>query len=183
MSLDKIIEAIWGDLGSIEKGMIILTLLIYIFSAFYNPVSREKTIKSMEIGSKSLVRISLLLLSGVFLGSFVGTFLPRSLISNLLGKESGFTGILLGSFFGAIMPGGPYVLFPIVASLFSSGAATPPLIAMIFAWQCISVTRIPTDLGYLAVVEAQKLVWLRILIGIPIPILVGVLVAFFQNSK
>jgi uncharacterized membrane protein YraQ (UPF0718 family) len=165
----------WNDLSLVEKGMIIFTLVVYLFSAVYSTSSRENAVRSVETGIRSLVRISLLLLSGIFLGSFVGTFLPRRLVSELLGRESGFIGIILGTLFGAVMPGGPYVLFPIVAALFSSGAAIPPLISMIFAWQCISLTRIPTDLGYLAAVEGQKLIWIRILIGIPIPILAGIL--------
>ena len=183
LSLDGIFKTIWGSLSLVEKGMIIFTLIVYIFSAIYNPSTREKTIQSLHTGSRSLVRISLLLLSGIFLGSFVGAFLPREFVSGLLGKESGFYGILLGTLFGAVMPGGPYVLFPIVASLYSSGATIPPIIAMIFAWQCISLTRIPTDLGYLAAVEGQKLVWLRVLIGIPIPVLVGVLVSMMWRIK
>lgn len=183
LSLDGFVNTIWKSLSIVEKGMIIFTLIVYIFSAVYNPSTREKTFRSLEIGVRSLFRISLLLLSGVFLGSFVGAFLPRGLVSGLLGKESGFVGILLGTLFGAVMPGGPYVLFPIVAALFSSGAAIPSLIAMIFAWQCISLTRIPTDLGYLAIVEGQKLIWFRVLIGVPIPILAGVLAGIILRLR
>jgi uncharacterized membrane protein YraQ (UPF0718 family) len=173
----------WRSLSIVEKGMIIFTLIVYTFSAVYNPSTREKMIKSVEIGGQSLIRISLLLLSGVFLGSFVGSFLPRELVSSLLGKESGFVGILLGTLFGSIMPGGPFVLFPIISSLFSSGAAVPSLISMIFAWQCISLTRIPTDLGYLAAVEGQKLIWIRLLIGVPIPIIAGILAGIILRLK
>ena len=174
LSLGGFVNMIWKSLSIVEKGMVIFTLIVYILSAVYNPSTREKTFRSLDTGVSSLFRISLLLLSGVFLGSFVGTFLPRGLVSGLLGKESGFVGILLGTLFGSVMPGGPYVLFPIVAALFSSGAAIPSLIAMIFAWQCISLTRIPTDLGYLAIVEGQKLIWFRVLIGVPVPILAGI---------
>ena len=176
-------NTVWRSLSVVEKGMIIFTLIVYLFPAVYSPSTREKTVRSVETGAMSLARISLLLLSGVFLGSFVGTFLPRELVSGLLGGESGFTGVLLGTLFGAVMPGGPYVLFPIVAALFSSGAAIPSLIAMIFAWQCISLTRIPTDLGYLAAVEGQRLIWLRVLIGFPIPILAGVLAGIIWRVK
>jgi uncharacterized membrane protein YraQ (UPF0718 family) len=119
------LNTVWRSLSVVEKGMIIFTLIVYLFSAVYSPSTREKTVRSVETGAMSLARISLLLLSGVFLGSFVGTFLPRELVSGLLGSESGFTGVLLGTLFGAVMPGGPYVLFPIVAALFSSGAAIP----------------------------------------------------------
>jgi uncharacterized membrane protein YraQ (UPF0718 family) len=183
LSIDGFLNAVWRSLSIIEKGMIIFTLIVYFSSAAYSPSTRLKAIRSVETGARSLVRISLLLLSGVFLGSFVGTFLPRELVSGLLGKESGFIGIFLGTLFGAIMSGGPYVLFPIVAALFSSGAAIPPLISMIFAWQCISLTRIPTDLGYLATVEGQELIWLRVLIGIPIPILAGVLAGIIWRLR
>jgi len=177
------LNTVWRSLSVVEKGMIIFTLIVYLFPAVYSPSTREKTVRSVETGAMSLARISLLLLSGVFLGSFVGTFLPRELVSGLLGSESGFTGVLLGTLFGAVMPGGPYVLFPIVAALFSSGAAVPSLIAMIVAWQCISLTRIPTDLGYLAAVEGQRLIWLRVLIGFPIPILAGVLAGIIWRVK
>ena len=183
MSLDNLVDLLWRSLSRVEKGMIVLTLLLYITSALYNSTARDKVVKSFEVGGRSLVRLSLLLLSGIFLGSFVGTFLPREYVSQLLGQESGFYGILLGTVFGSIMPGGPYVLFPIISSLYSSGASVPPLIAMIFAWQCISLTRIPTDLGYLAAVEGERLVWMRVLIGIPIPIIVGLLVSTLWRVK
>ena len=101
------------------------------------------------------------MLSGIFLGSLVGTFLPRDIVARVLGKESGFKGVLLGTGFGTIMPGGPYVLFPVLAALYSSGAGVPPMVVMIFAWSCIALTRIPLELGYLSVVDAQKIVWLR----------------------
>jgi uncharacterized membrane protein YraQ (UPF0718 family) len=183
MSLDGLVDAVWRSLGKVEKGMILLTLVLYIGSALYSSTARVKVFKSIEIGSFSLVRISLLILSGIFLGSFVGTFLPREFVSQLLGKESGFYGILLGTVFGAVMPGGPYVIFPIVSSLFASGASVPPLIAMIFAWQCISLTRIPTDLGYLAVVEGEKLVWVRVILGVPIPVIAGFLASIIWRTR
>lgn len=182
MSLDRFLELVWGSLSQIEKGMILFTLVVYLLFAVYNPSTREKTAMSVVMGSKSLVRISLLLLSGIFLGSLVGVFLPRSLVARLLGKESGFYGILLGTLFGAVMPGGPYVLFPIIASLYASGAAIPPMIAMIFSWQCIALTRTPTDLAFLSVVEGQKIIWLRILMGIPIPIIAGLLVGIIWRA-
>jgi uncharacterized membrane protein YraQ (UPF0718 family) len=183
MSLDSLVNVVWRSLGKVEKSMILLTLFLYIASALYSSTTREKVVKSVEVGGSSLVRISLLLLSGMFLGSFVGTFLPKEFVSQLLGQESGFYGILLGTIFGSAMPGGPYVLFPIVSSLYSSGASVPPLIAMIFAWQCISLTRIPTDLGYLAVVEGERLVWMRVILGIPVPIIAGFLASVIWRVK
>ena len=183
MDIEGILNAVWRSLGGVEKGMVLFTATVYLFSLLYSPSTRVKALESLETGGRSLLRISLLLLSGLFLGSFVGTFLPRELVSRLLGEESGFKGILLGTVFGAAMPGGPYVLFPIVSSLFSSGASVPSLIAMIFAWQCISLTRIPTDLGYLAAAGGEKLVWMRVLLGVPVPIMAGAIAGLIWRLK
>jgi uncharacterized membrane protein YraQ (UPF0718 family) len=173
---------IWGNLSLIEKGMVLFTLLVYVLFAVYSPSTREKTAESVVSGANSLIRISLLLLSGIFLGSLVGTFLPRDVIAGVLGKESGFNGILLGTLFGAVLPGGPFVLFPVLAALYSSGAGIPPMVAMIFAWSCIALTRIPMELGYLSVADGQKIIWLRVLLGIPVPIVAGLLAGFIVST-
>lgn len=152
LSLEDLVKLIWESLSPIEKGMVLFTLAVYVLFAIYSPSTREKTAEGLTSGANSLVRISLLLLSGIFLGSLVGAFLPREVVARVLGGESGFAGILLGTLFGAFMPGGPYVLFPVVDALYSSGAGIPPMIAMIFSWSCIGLTRLPTELGYLGVV-------------------------------
>ncbi|MFQ6054312.1 MAG: hypothetical protein ACE5OO_08815 [Candidatus Bathyarchaeia archaeon] len=183
MGLESFLKLVWGGLSLLEKGMILFTPAAYLFFAVYSPSAREKAAVSVVMGANSLIRISLLLLSGVFLGSLVGALLPRGLVAGLLGRESGLRGILLGILFGAVMPGGPYVLFPILAALHSSGAAMPPMVAMIFAWSCIALTRIPMELGYLSVVEGQKIIWLRVLVGIPLPLIAGLLVGIIMRAS
>jgi len=175
LNLQDFVELIWDSLTPIEKAMVLFTLAIYLLFAVYSPSTREKTAESVVSGANSLIRVSLLLLSGIFLGSLVGTFLPRDIIARVLGKESGLNGILLGTVFGAIMPGGPYVIFPILAALYSAGAGIPPMVAMIFAWGCIGLTRIPTELGYMGVADGQNIIWLRLLISIPLPLIAGFL--------
>jgi len=181
LNLEDFVKMIWGSLSPIEKAMVLFTLAIYVLFAVYSPSTREKTAESVVSGADSLVRVSLLLLSGIFLGSFVGTFLPRDVIATILGKESGLNGILLGTLFGAIMPGGPYVIFPILAALYSAGAGVPPMVAMIFAWGCIGLTRIPTELGYLSVADGQNIIWLRLLISIPLPLIAGFLASIIVS--
>jgi uncharacterized membrane protein YraQ (UPF0718 family) len=182
LNLDELSSLIWGRLSLVEKGMIIFTVIVYVLFAAYSPSTREKTANSLVTGTTSLIRISLLLLSGVFLGSLVGTMIPREIIARMLGQESGFRGILFGTLFGAVMPGGPYVLFPVLASLFASGAAIPPMVAMVFAWQTIALSRIPTDLAYLSEVGGQRIIWLRVLLGIPVPLIMGVVAGMITST-
>jgi uncharacterized membrane protein YraQ (UPF0718 family) len=182
LALDGVWKLIWGSLSPIEKGMIIFTLTLYLFSTIYGPSTREKTIEGLMTGSKTTIRVSLLIISGIFLGSLMGAYLPSKLVAGLLGAESGIRGMLLGTVLGAVMPGGPYVLFPTVSALYTSGAAVQPMVSMIISWSCIALTRIPLELGYLSLVGGQRLVWLRLLVGIPLPILAGFLAGLLSRS-
>ena len=71
------------------------------------------------------------LLLGFTLGGLVQVLVPRGLIARWMGHTSGLKGILVGSYIGAIMPGGPYVFLPVLASIYSAGAGVGPVIALL----------------------------------------------------
>jgi uncharacterized membrane protein YraQ (UPF0718 family) len=48
--------------------------------------------------------------------------LPRDLLSHWLGSGSGLRGIITAGALGAVMPGPPYALYPLVISLYRAGA-------------------------------------------------------------
>lgn len=181
--VSEFLDLLWGRLTLIEKGLVIFTVLFYIFLAAYSPSTRSQAFTGIRSGATTLVRVLLLILAGVFLGSAVGAMIPREVIARSIGGESGFTGIVIGTLVGALIPGGPYVLFPLVASFYSIGAGVPALIAMIFAWTCIAVTRLPLEIGFLSAVGGERLILYRILIGIPLPLLAGVLAGLLVGVR
>jgi uncharacterized membrane protein YraQ (UPF0718 family) len=71
------------------------------------------------------------LLLGFTLGGLVRVLLPSALIARWLGHASGLRGLLIGSYLGIILPGGPYVVLPIIASIYSAGAGVGPIIALL----------------------------------------------------
>ncbi len=71
------------------------------------------------------------LLLGFTLGGLVRVLIPSAVITKWLGHASGFRGILIGSYIGIIMPGGPYVTLPVIASIYSAGAGVGPVIALL----------------------------------------------------
>ena len=71
------------------------------------------------------------LLLGFTLGGLVRVLIPSALIAKWLGHTSGLKGILIGSYIGVIMPGGPYVSLPVIASIYSAGAGVGPVIALL----------------------------------------------------
>lgn len=71
------------------------------------------------------------LLLGFTLGGLIRVLIPSAVIARWLGHTSGFRGILIGSYIGVIMPGGPYVTLPVIASIYSAGAGVGPVIALL----------------------------------------------------
>jgi len=78
---------------------------------------------------------------GVILAGLVEVVLPRDLISGWMGEESGLKGVLIGTVVGVLVPGGPYVVVPLIASVMESGAGIGPVAAFFTAWGVIPFTR------------------------------------------
>ena len=75
--------------------------------------------------------IWLRLILGLTLAGLVQVLVPRELIAKWLGHTSGLRGILIGSYIGILMPGGPYVMLPLIASIYRAGAGVGPVIALL----------------------------------------------------
>ena len=82
------------------------------------------------------------LLLGFCLAGFFDVLVPRDLLVRWMGEQSGWRGIFIGWLIGLVMPGGPYVVFPIAASLFKQGIGVGPLITFITAKSLLSPTRL-----------------------------------------
>ncbi|HJY84805.1 MAG TPA: permease [Candidatus Binatia bacterium] len=82
------------------------------------------------------------LLLGFCLAGFFDVLVPRELLVRWMGEQSGWQGIFIGWLIGLAMPGGPYVVFPIAASLFKQGVGVGPLITFITAKSLLSPTRL-----------------------------------------
>ena len=78
-------------------------------------------------------------LLGLLLAGFIQVLIPRTLIAEWIGPASGLIGILIGSLAGMIVTGGAYVVMPIIASIYTAGAAVGPIIALITAANLIRV--------------------------------------------
>src|SRR5207245_2483536 len=78
---------------------------------------------------------------GFVLAGLIEVLLPQPVLSRWLGPERVGHGILIGWAAGLVMPGGPYVLFPIAADLFRHGAAPAPLITLLTAKTLVSPIR------------------------------------------
>lgn len=72
----------------------------------------------------------------------IQVLVPADLISQWIGEGSGVRGLLIGTAAGTLTPGGPFMHFPIVASLLHSGAGAGPIIAYLTAWSLLGLHRL-----------------------------------------
>lgn len=125
------------------------------------------------LASLKLVRgVCLELLLGFILAGLLEVLIPQPVLSRWLGSEHLGQGILVGWAAGLVIPGGPYLFFPVAANLFRSGAAPGPLIALLTAKTLVSPIRMLT---YEAPLLGWPLTLARFIPGVLLPPLMGVL--------
>ncbi len=73
---------------------------------------------------------------------FLSELVPERFAATLFGPESGVLGHLAATVAGACIPGGPFVSFPIVLALWSSGAGAAQMVTLISAWSVLGVNRV-----------------------------------------
>ena len=108
---------------------------------------------------------------GFVLAGLIDVLIPPSTLVRWLGDGQGARGILVGWAVGLALPGGPYLLFPLVASLFSKGAGPGPLITLVAAKTLVSPVRMLT---YEAPLLGWPLTLARLVPGALVPPVLGV---------
>src|SRR5438874_2545057 len=73
-------------------------------------------------------------LAGCLIGAFVTLLLPRETIARWVGAESGIGGIVVATVAGAILPGGPFTIYPIAGAFLAAGADAGAACAFVISW-------------------------------------------------
>jgi uncharacterized membrane protein YraQ (UPF0718 family) len=68
-----------------------------------------------------------------------------------------------------LLPGGPYVVFPLIGTLYASGAGMGPTLAMITSWAALALLSVSFELPFLG----WRFTLIRLSLGIFVPVLVG----------
>lgn len=96
--------------------------------------SGETVKRALRIGVNQGRMLVLRMPLAIILGGFLVEILPPELLQQALGPETGFGGILIASVAGALLPGGPFISFPIAIAFFKAGAGAPQLMALLTGW-------------------------------------------------
>ena len=113
---------------------------------------------------------ALLLTLAFIIVGFVNILSPDELVKTWIGPNSGLRGILLAESIGMMLPGGPYVVFPLIAILFEAGAGLASVITVITSWSTQSLLTISFELPFMG----WRFTVIRWSIGLFIPLFSGV---------
>ena len=160
--------------------LLALTLGALVFAYAQRP---SLAADGLLAGGRLLRGVAPELILGFALAGLVDVLIPSATLVRWLGGESSWRGIAIGWLVGLIIPGGPYVFFPVVAALFRQGAAPAALLTLIAAKTLVSPIRMLT---YEAPVLGWPLTLARLVPGVLVPPLVGwlggVLYKLFANK-
>ena len=162
--------------------MKIATIVMFCFAAALVAVAYFKGgqhTAGLKVGGKMMVQVLPLLLASFAVAGLVQVLVPKEFIAKWLGEASGIKGIFIGCFAGAITPGGPFVSFPIVASLYQSGAGIGTVVGFVTAWSLWAVTRLPMEVGLIG----PRVTLIRVASTLLFPPLAGLIArAFFSKA-
>ena len=120
------------------EGMIIygLATTLTIASAVFNI---DKTKKGIKKGFKSFMKLMPVLVPLFMFVGILMTLVTPTLISGMLGEESGVLGIGVGLIIGSVTFMPPFVAFPLGRELLDSGAAYPQVAGFLVTLMSVGV--------------------------------------------
>ncbi len=161
-----------------DIGLGILLVLAIGLGVLAAAKDRALPLQGLYASGRLLGNVWIELLLGFLIAGLLEVLVPPTQITAWLGAESSTRGILIGWLAGMIIPGGPYLLFPIAAKLWNSGAAPGVLIALITAKSLVSPIRMLT---YEAPLLGWPLTLARCLPALLVPPIMGILGEWIFN--
>lgn len=154
-------------------GLVVVALVI----AFLRDTALP--LRGLEASGRLFRSVWLELALGFLLAGLIEVLIPQSLLVRWLGGgERLGQGILVGWAAGLVLPGGPYVYFPVAANLFRNGAEAGPIIALLTAKTLVSPVRMLT---YEAPLLGWPLTLARFIPAVLLPPVLGLLGQWLFN--
>ncbi|MDK2984618.1 MAG: hypothetical protein PWQ96_260 [Clostridia bacterium] len=138
----------------------------------------ENLLQGLTAGFKTVFISFPLIILAMIVAGLLQVLVSQDFIKRWLGKEAGLKGIFLAGLAGALIPGGPYVYYPIAVSFFAAGAEIGTVMAFVTAKNLWSLSRIPWEMALLG----PEITVVRYIVTFIFPIVIG-LIANILYSK
>lgn len=90
-----------------------------------------------------------LLLAAFAVVGYATVLFPREAIEAWIGPQSGWHGLLIAEGAGMLLPGGPYIVFPLIAALYRAGAGVGAAVAMTTSWATLALLNLSFEIPFL----------------------------------
>jgi len=136
-----------------SSGMLVPTIIMAVLAIVFLLIGYYRGEGQHVAGLKSAFRTTTetlpMLIFAFIVAGMAQVLIPKEVLSEWVGAESGIRGILIGAVAGGLTPGGPYVSLPIAAALLRSGASVGTTVAFITGWLLWAFSRLPMEVGIL----------------------------------
>lgn len=117
---------------------------------------------------------------GVLIYGFLTVLIPRDWVAKHMGGDSGWKGLVIGLLAGAVAPGGPWVIYPLAVMLIRFGAEVGAVVTFMMSWSLLGMNRfLVWEVSFLG----EDIAAMRLLVGLPFPILAGLAVRWFWKER
>ena len=116
-----------------------------------------------------LVNVAVLIVAAFVLAGLIQAMISKEAVTRWLGEGSGWRGLLIGGVAGALVPGGPYVYYPIAVAFLKSGATIGTIVTFVVAKNLWTLSRLPLEVALLGL----HLTWVRYVVTLLFPVLAG----------
>lgn len=162
------------ELSTVVMGLIALILFVIALSR-----GQTLALDGLKAGVELLLSVAPRLLFAFAISGLIQVLIPRGFIVRWIGRGSGWKGLLIASMAGVFTPGGPILSFPIVASLYQSGAGMGPLVSYLTSWALLGVHRL---IAWEFPLLGPRFVLFRVLVSILMPPFAGWLVSWLAHE-
>lgn len=155
-----------------DRTTMALLLIVCLLAALaWERGGPDLALDGLLTGGKTLLSATPLLLAAFLIAGLVQVLVTKEVVTRWLGAGSGWRGLLLAYLGGALMPGGPYVYYPITAALLKAGAGLGVLVTFVCAKNIWSLSRMPLEFALLG----ARLTLIRLAVTAILPLVLGLL--------
>lgn len=104
----------------------------------------DQVIKGLLASFGMAVKAGPLLIVGFLLVGQATAWIPKSIVEQYMGKQSGLTGVGIGWLLGMAVPLVTSTLFPLIAGFIAMEVSTAALITFLTAWGLVQIQRLIT---------------------------------------
>ena len=128
--------------------------------------------RALQETRDSLLRVLPVMAAAMPMAAFLAELVPAGIAVDWLGPESGVAGLVIAGLAGGLIPGGPFVSFPLVLTFLKAGAGPAQMVALITGWAILAFHRM---IAWELPVLGARFAIIRLLSSILLPLLAGLL--------